>query len=329
MSVPKEEEAMSARAQPQATTKSSAVESPYAAAERAWWAKHGIEPRERFVEVEEPRSRLRVLEVGDGDPILFIHGTAGSAPVWAPLVARLQGYRCIMIDRPGWAPSSAIDFSVSGYKDLVTRLLGAVMDSLGLQRAHLAGASIGDLWTLRFAQARPHRVDRIILMGGGPLFSENEVPKIIRVLASPLGAVMARLPEKRGQLKSISRSNGHGASLEAGRMEDFLDWREALGRHMHPMRHEREMVRAIVDWRKNSFRSDLRLTDSELNAITNPTLMIYGSEDPAGSVEVWKRFTESFADAGLVVLDGHGHVPWLDDPERVAVEVRRFVAGQR
>ena len=308
-------------------TESSAgsTEAPYIVAERAWWAKHRLQPRETFVEVEAPEARLRVLEVGEGEPIVFIHGTAGSGPVWAPLVAQLEDFRCIMLDRPGWAPRSAIDFSAWDYKDVVTCLLDAALTDLGLERVHLAGASIGDLWALRLAQAQPDRVDRIILLGGGPLFSENEVPKIIRVLASPLGAVMARLPEKRGQLRSISRANGHGASLDAGRMDDFLDWREALGRHLHPMKNERDMVRAIVDWRKGSFRSGLRLDEAELNAIANPTLMVYGSEDPVGSVDMWNRFTDSLTDAELVVLEGYGHVPWLDDPDRVATEVRRFL----
>lgn len=295
--------------------------------ERAWWAKHGLEPRQTFVEIGTPKARLRVLDVGEGDPIVFIHGTAGSAPVWAPLVARLEGYRCLMLDRPGWAPSSSIDFSSSSYQDVVTRVLEGVLADLGIDRAHLIGASIGDLWALRFAQARPERVDRVVLMGGGPLFYENEVPKIIRVIASPLGAVMTRLPEKRSQLRSISRANGHGASLDAGRMDDFLEWREALGRDAHPMRNERDMVRAIVDWRKGSFTPSLRLNEAELRAITIPTLMVYGSEDPVGSVDVWIRFTGLLPDAKLVTLDGFGHVPWLDDPDPVAAVLRRFLGA--
>ena len=307
-------------------TATPSADSTMSAYEEAWWEKYGLEPRQTFVEIGAPQARLRVLEVGKGEPIVFIHGTAGSGPVWAPLVARLEGYRCLLLDRPGWAPSSPVDFSASSYRDVVTRVLKGVLTGLGVNRAHLVGASIGDLWALRLAQAQPERVDRVVLIGGAPLFSENEVPKIIRVIASPLGAVMTRLPEKRGQLKSISRANGHGASLDAGRMEDFLAWREALGRDAQPMRNEREMVRTIVDWRKGSFSPGLRLDEAELSAIDNPTLMVYGSEDPVGSVDVWTRFTSLLPDAKLVVLDGLGHVPWLDEPDLVATEVRRFLS---
>jgi pimeloyl-ACP methyl ester carboxylesterase len=85
------------------------------------------------------------------------------------------------------------------------------------------------------------------------------------------------------------------------------------------------MVRSIVDWKKNAFHPDLRFADAELGAIVNPTLMVYGSEDPVGSVDIWTRFTRTLPQGELVVLDGFGHVPWLDDAKPVATEVRRFL----
>jgi hypothetical protein len=49
----------------------------YLDAETRLWQHYGLAPRYRFVEIARPHARLRVLEVGSGPPVLFIHGTVG------------------------------------------------------------------------------------------------------------------------------------------------------------------------------------------------------------------------------------------------------------
>ena len=88
----------------------------YREAERRFWNHCGLEPKERFIELDSPAARLRVLEVGSGETILFVHGTAGAGPVWAPIAKELEGFRCLFLDRPGWGLSSAIDYSRSEYQ---------------------------------------------------------------------------------------------------------------------------------------------------------------------------------------------------------------------
>lgn len=297
----------------------------YRGAERRFWNHCGLEPKERFIELNSPAARLRVLEVGSGEAILFVHGTAGAGPVWAPIAKELEGFRCFFLDRPGWGLSSAIDYSRSEYKTLVADVLTGTLDALGVEKAHVIGGSIGNLWALRLAQARPSRVERVVLMGGGPLVSGIEVPPFIKLLSSPLGAVMARLPEKPARVLSIVRGNGHGASLDAGRMDEFIEWRVALGRETASLRHERDMVRSIVEWRRGSFRPGLLMGDEEVAGIEPPTLLVYGTEDPVGSVERWKRFVALLPQGELRVVDGSGHMPWLDDPGRVGGFVRGFL----
>ena len=50
-------------------------------AERALWTAYGLETSERFVELQEPRVRVRVQETGTGDPVVFIGGSAGTGAV--------------------------------------------------------------------------------------------------------------------------------------------------------------------------------------------------------------------------------------------------------
>jgi pimeloyl-ACP methyl ester carboxylesterase len=296
----------------------------YREAERELWDHYGLEPNERFLDLDSPAARLRVLEVGSGDPVLFVHGTVGPGS-WPSLIHELPGFRSIVLERPGWGLSSAIDFSRQEYKTLVADVLRGALDALELERADVVGGSIGNVWALRLAAQHPSRVGRIVLMGGGPIVSEVGVPGIIRLLASPAGALMVRLPDKPARVRSILRQSGHGASLDAGRVPDeFVDWRVAVGGETHSMRHEREMVCAIV--KGKSYRPGLTFEDAELAAIRQPTLHVYGTADPVGSADIWRRVAGVLPRGKLRLVEGAGHMPWFDDPSQVAAEVSRFLA---
>ncbi|HVF07567.1 MAG TPA: alpha/beta hydrolase, partial [Actinomycetota bacterium] len=148
----------------------------YFAAEAAMWSHYGLAPTSQTLTVGRSKSALRVQEVGTGDPILFVHGTGGSGAYLAPLVAELSGSRCLVIDRPGWAVSTPVDYSERPYADIVSEILRDTLDALEVERAHVVGASIGDLWALRFAMAEPSRVERVVLLGGGPISPAVTVP---------------------------------------------------------------------------------------------------------------------------------------------------------
>ena len=85
-----------------AATGPAAQASTYRQAEQALWRHYGLQPTERFIELGSPAVRLRVLEVGSGEPVVFVHGTAGGAAVGAALVRELRGCRCLLLERPGW-----------------------------------------------------------------------------------------------------------------------------------------------------------------------------------------------------------------------------------
>jgi pimeloyl-ACP methyl ester carboxylesterase len=195
----------------------------YLEAERRLWQRYGLEPEERFLDLDAPAAHLRVLEVGSGEPVLFVHGTVGPG-AWASLVSELPAFRSIILERPGWGLSSMSNFSGQNYGQLVAQILQGVSDALELERVHVVGGSIGNVWVLRLAAQDPSRVGRVVLLGGGPIVSEVGVPRVIRLLASPAGALMVRLQGKPGVVRSMLRQSGHGASLEDGRIPDeFVD----------------------------------------------------------------------------------------------------------
>jgi pimeloyl-ACP methyl ester carboxylesterase len=297
----------------------------YEAAERALWERYGLHPTERFIQLDSPVVRLRVLEVGSGRPLLFVHGTVGSGS-WPSLIRELHGFRCIVLDRPGWGSSSPLDFSKHDYRTVAADILAGLLDALDIDRVDLVAGSIGDVWALSLAERFPARVRRMVLLGAGPVLPEIRAPRFIRTIASPIGALIVRLPVNAERVRSILRGSGHGASLGARRIPDeFVDWRISLTNDTASMRHERDMVRSIIG--RTGWRPGFAFLDAQLGRIGQPTLLVHGTADPLGSVDIWRRFVRAMPHGELRLVDGAGHMPWFDDPEGVARQVEEFIAA--
>jgi 2-hydroxy-6-oxonona-2,4-dienedioate hydrolase len=312
------------------TAKSTAVPSVqpplerYRRAERRLWDRYSLEPTERFIELESPKVRLRVVEVGSGKPVLFVSGTGGTGPYWAPLVAELPGFRCLLLDRPGYGFSSVVDYSRHEYKTLTADLLTGVLDALGIDRISVVGHSIGNAWALGLVTQQSSRVERVVLLGGSPLTDEVRPPTFIRLLASPLGAIIVRLPESPRLVQKQLRGLGHGTSLDSGRIPDeFIAWHNAFANETNSLRNERKMVFAVLR-KKDGWTTTFR--DAELAAIGQRVLLVYGTADPTGSVDIWERFVGRIPEGELKLLAAAGHLPWLDDPDRVGGWVSGFLA---
>ena len=298
----------------------------YRRVDAALWEHYGLSPKEQMVEVGAPATTLRVLEWGEGPPVLFIHGNAGPGACFAPLISQLGGFRCLVLERPGWGLSSPIDYSQGEFKSIVAEVVRATLERLGVDKVSIVAGSIGNLWALRFAQANPSKVERLVLLGGGPLTSANVVPKFVKLLRSPLGNLIIRIPERSRMLEQQLRGLGHGPSLDSGRIpRALLDWHMGMSRTTRWTRNERAMVKAIVG--PEGFVPGLVLDDAEVAAIVHPTLMVYGTADPNGSVETWKRFVGLMPRGNLKLVENAGHVVWYDDPTRVGAMVKEHLNG--
>jgi 2-hydroxy-6-oxonona-2,4-dienedioate hydrolase len=300
----------------------------YRQAEEALWRHYDLEPTERFVEFANPRCRMRVVEVGSGDPIVFLPGTMVSGPAWGALVRELAGYRCLLVDRPGEGLSEPIAFPRGLYGETVAAIGRGLFDALGLERTAVVGHSIGNVWALRAALAMPSRVDRVVLISGGPVVDELKAPGFIRLLASPVGAIIVRLPFSPDRARGVMRDSGQARSLDAGRIpEELVDWMVAFQRDTTSMRAERAMVRTLVG--RGGWRPGLALSESDFTSIAPALSWIVGSDDPIGSVDLWTRTAARMPNAEVHVIGGAGHLPWIDDPSRVADVIRQFLAGER
>jgi pimeloyl-ACP methyl ester carboxylesterase len=235
------------------------------------------------------------------------------------------GHRYLVLERPGWGGSESIDYRVRPYRLLAADILRGVLDALDIERAVVLGGSIGDVWALSLAKRHPDRVEKVVLLGAGPLVTEARRPSFIRLLASPIGALIVRLPVSEKRARSILRGSGHGPSLDTGRIPDpFVEWRVSLSNDTASMRHERDMVRSVV--RGDGWTPGFLFDDADLGAIEAPTLLVYGTADQVGDAALWSRVVGAMPRARLEVIDGAGYMPWFDDSQRVAKLVGDFLA---
>jgi pimeloyl-ACP methyl ester carboxylesterase len=236
------------------------------------------------------------------------------------------GHRFIDLDRPGWGGSDRLDYHPFDYHAVTAEILRQVMDRLAIDRGVVVGGSIGNVWALSLAERYPTRVERVVLLGGGPLTSEVGPPAFIRLLASRLGALVVRLPVSPARTRSILADSGHAASLAAGRIPDeFVAYRVAVSNHSGAMREERAMIRDLIP--NGAWRPDMPFDADALRRISTPTLLVSGSQDNIGNPETWSRFAGVMPNGEFAGIEGAGHMPWFDAPGEVANRVRRFLAG--
>ncbi len=130
---------------------------------------------------------------------------------------------------------------------------------------------------------------------------------------------MLHLPPSRRSARAFLRQIGHARSLDAGRIPAALiDWRVAFDRCTDTLRNERAMVRALADWQRGTLRPGVTLAAAELRRIEQPALLVHGSVDPTGSIAALRPIVDALPHGELQIVEGAGHVLWLDDPAAVA-----------
>ena len=303
-------------------------EGRYREAERALWSRYGLAPDEQRVGLTRNRTTVRIQEVGEGPPVLFIHGGPNSGSTWVPLVAHLPGVRCILLDRPGTGLSDPLPepLTLDRAPPYGVRLVEDVLDALELDRAHLLGSSFGGHLALHAAAGAPARVDHMVQLGCPAMAPGMATPPFMRAMAlAPVRRLLGMLPPTKAGGRSTLRQIGHRTSLRAGVIPDeFLDWYLALQRDTDTMANETATIASGVTLR--GFTPELTIADEVLDGVKCPTSLIWGADDTFGSETVATALEHRLADAELHVLARAGHLPWIDEPELCGELIGAFLS---
>lgn len=308
-------------------------EARFRATEARLWSSVGVVPAERRIALGAWGRTVRVQEIGDGPPVLFVHGAANAGSSWATLVARLRGYRCLLLDRPGCGLSDRIQprpADLAAIETFADALIPEVLDALGVERAHVVATSFGGYFALRAAAAHPDRIDRMVEFGwtiGAPV---GTVMLPMRVSSLPgLGWAMARVPPNERMVRALLRRIGLAGALASGRFtQAMVDWYVSLLRDTPTMRNEIESTPRIIRPLRG-MDERMVLPPDLLAAVRAPVRFVWGEDDPNGGGECARAFVAGLPAAELELVPGAGHAPWMDDPDHAAATTRAFLGAAR
>lgn len=254
--------------------------------------------------VEAEGLTIAYARVGEGPPVVLVHGAAGDSRIWQPqLVDLADEFSVVAWDEPGAGRSADLPsgFTLAGFADA----LAALIVSLGIGPAHVGGLSWGGMVALELYRRRPELVATLIMIDTyagwkGSLPADEVQARVAgarRMLAAPAeefdptlpGLFAADPPAESGQLLA------------------------AMAADVRPTTHEHEL--AIM--------ADADLSEL-LPIIAVPTLLVWGDSDTRSPLTVARQFEAAIPDAELVVIRGAGHLSNLEQPDQVNAAVRDF-----
>lgn len=297
----------------------------YRTIERELWESVGKQPTEHFVRLPTLGTQVRIQEVGDGAPVLFIHGGPNSGSTWAPLIEHIEDMRCLVLDRPGTGLSEGVKWRRDMVIDFASSLVSDTLSAVGLDKAHVVASSFGGYCAFWSAVHTPDRILRMVQMGCPALLPGQQPPPFMKFIMIPgLRKVIAALPPTKKAQESIMRQIGHGASIDAGRMPPVHDrWYAALQRFTDTMRNDFDLIYSMKG--RNGFDDAVSLDEMTLARVSTPTHFVWGADDAFGGAEVAEWITDTMPNATCEILSDAGHLPWLDDPALAAKETIRFL----
>jgi len=248
--------------------------------------------------------RLYVEESGSGEPIVFVHEFAGDHRAWEPQVRYFsRRYRCITYAARGYPPSDVP--GADHYSQDRARLdILAVLDGLGLDKAHICGLSMGGFAALHFGIHHPERALSLIVAGCGYGAEKDKREQF----AEEAEATARLLESMTGD--EFADTYGSGPTRVQFINKDPRGWEEFRQQlSEHSLEGAAHTQRGVQKTRPSLF--DL---EDDLRQIKTPMLIMTGDEDePCLIPNVWlKRIIHSSA---LVVLPNSGHTINLEEPE--------------
>ena len=251
---------------------------------------------------------------GEGEPLLLIHYTAADHACWAfQLPAYTEHFSCIAVDLPGSGESDkpAGAYSTEGYADQVAAFLGA----MGIERAHVAGVSLGATVGMHLAARHPGRVRSLSLHSSW--HASDDYLKIVveqwRTLSSALPTVAdvvieAIFPWCFTPEMYVERPE----SVDA--LVDFV-----RGRPAQPVDAFLAQTDAVI----------AHDASAALGDIEAPTLITFGARDLVCSTRFAEPLENGIGGSELVVFEHLSHAGLHEDPETFNRATLDFLLRQR
>ncbi|MDQ3810049.1 MAG: alpha/beta hydrolase [Chloroflexota bacterium] len=264
-----------------------------------------------------PHAALNGVELyyestGDGLPLVFCHEFASDYRGWDPQVrafARL--YRCVTYSQRGFPPSSVPGDPEAYSQDLLIGDLLALLDHLGIERAHLVGFSMGGNVVLNFALRYPERCRSIVLIGTGAGTVnrerfERDIERTVQLLRS-------------ASMREFADTYGRGPTRLPFLRKDPHGWtvfRDQLAEHS-------AVGQALLMLGVMLRRPAIYALEERVRGMPVPTLIVCGDEDEP-CLEPALFLKRTIPSAGLMIVPQTGHAVNLEEPSWLNAALAEF-----
>lgn len=243
-------------------------------------------PSYHSVQVGNTRVSYQVL--GDGPPLILVHGLSGSMRWWVHNVQTLaQDYCVYLVDLPGFGTMRRVRARFALIN--VAQWLLAWMEAVGIRKAHLVGHSMGGYICLWIAAHHPEVVARLVLIS----------PSVLSKIRSVLGYTLPLLQAIRYLTVGFFFILAYDA-LRAGPLT---------------------LLRASKDLLSHDAQQDIKL-------VTAPTLLVWGENDTLVPPAVGHILRQQMPQSRLLILKRAGHVSMYDRPLEFNSAVEAFLRGE-
>jgi 3-oxoadipate enol-lactonase len=246
---------------------------------------------------------------GDADkpPVVFINGIFQDTSSWALAVrAFAPDFRTLVYDCRGQSQS---DKPAAGpyASELHARDLAALLDALGMPRAHFVGLSNGGVVLLHFARLFPQRLNKIVLLDTFAHMDKSQ---------------QAMLDSWRAALQTGGSALRFTVSMPWTWGRDFLDANYDM---VLALREKAALlpVHSSIHLIDGVYHHDARLW---LKDIVAPALIVHGDEDRMALPRSAREMQAALPNARLHWLLGAGHAAWLEQADEFHRVVKAFLS---
>jgi pimeloyl-ACP methyl ester carboxylesterase len=250
------------------------------------------EPNGKFLQAGEVN--VYYHEAGSGYPLICLHGGGPGASGWSNFQSNFHDlsthHRTILMDLPQYGKSDKPTIK-NNWLAFCAGVLRNFMDSLGIQKAHFIGNSMGGQAAIKLAIDNPDRIDHLVVIGSTPVKTTVFQPM-------PLEAIKNIVTYYEGEGPSPAKMRQLLGSLVYS--SSFVT--EELVQERFEASNGPDVVRLF----KNYF-PPLEDLYFELDRVRAKTLIVWGQDDRAGAIDVGLLMLRRFQDARMIIFSKCGH----------------------
>lgn len=273
---------------------------------------------DRYLDVDG--GSMHYVDEGQGEPILFVHGTPAWSFLYRHLISGLAGeMRCVAPDHIGFGLSAkppGWSYSVAAH----AANLGALVDHLGLRDITLVVHDLGGPIGLSLALARPELVRRLVIFNTllWPMTGDFAPPGLAKLFGGPIGRFL------------YLRQNISARSLLPLVYADRSKLTPAIHRQYiapFPQPDDRHGMFAFARLMAGGAAELAPLWERRAALVDKPALLIWGMKDAAFPPKFLARWRELLPHAEVLELPNVGHFAQEEAPEPALGAIRRFIGA--